>query len=85
MNFDDINNQLSMLVSSTDSEFAAAAAQVQNLVQQVQAGQMSPDEFKELVADLQRQLEIVQDASRLQFKEVLNTCINGLITIISNI
>ena len=74
-----------MLVSSTDSEFAAAAAQVQNLVQQVQAGQMSPDEFKELVADLQRQLEIVQDASRLQFKEVLNTCINGLITIISNI
>lgn len=85
MNFDDINNQLSMLVSSTDSEFAAAAAQVQNLVQQVQAGQMSPDEFNELLADLQRQLEIVQDASRLQFKEVLNTCINGLITIISNI
>lgn len=84
MNFDDINNQLSMLVSSTDSEFAAAAAQVQNLVQQVQAGQMSPDEFNELLADLQRQLEIVQDASRLQFKEVLNTCINGLITIISN-
>ena len=74
-----------MLVSSTDSEFAAAAAQVQNLVQQVQAGQMSPDEFNELLADLQRQLEIVQDASRLQFKEVLNTCINGLITIISNI
>jgi len=73
-----------MLVSSTDSEFAAAAAQVQNLVQQVQAGQMSPDEFNELLADLQRQLEIVQDASRLQFKEVLNTCINGLITIISN-
>jgi len=85
VNFDDINNQLSMLVSSTDSEFAAAAAQVQNLVQQVQAGQMSPDEFNELLADLQRQLEIVQDASRLQFKEVLNTCINGLITIISNI
>lgn len=85
MNFDDINNQLSMLVSSTDPEFAAAAAQVQNLVQQVQAGQMSPDEFNELLADLQRQLEIVQDASRLQFKEVLNTCINGLITIISNI
>ena len=85
MNFDDINNQLSMLVSSTDPEFAAAAEQVQNLVQQVQAGQMSPDEFNELLADLQRQLEIVQDASRLQFKEVLNTCINGLITIISNI
>lgn len=85
MNFDAINNQLATLVSSTDQEFAAAAAQVQGLAQQIQAGQLSPAEFKELVADVQRQFNIVQDASRLQFKEVLNTCINGLITIISNI
>lgn len=85
MNFDDINNQLAMLVSSTDQDFANAAVRVQGLAQQIQTGQVSPEEFKELVADVQRQFDIVQDAGRLQFKEVLNTCINGLITIISNI
>jgi polyhydroxyalkanoate synthesis regulator phasin len=85
MNFDDINTQLAMLVNSTDQEFSAAASQVQSLTQQVQAGQMSSEEFKELLGDLQRQLAIIQDSERLQFKEVLNTCINGIITIISNI
>lgn len=85
MTLDDINNELSTLVGSTDQEFSAAAAQVQNLAHQVQAGQLSPAEFKELAEDIQRQLAIIQDSERLQFKEVLNTCINGIITIISNI
>jgi polyhydroxyalkanoate synthesis regulator phasin len=85
MTLDEINNKLSSLVGSADQEFSAAAAQVQSLAQQVQAGQLSPEEFKELAEDVQRQLAIIQDAERLQFKEVLNTCINGLITIINNI
>ena len=43
---------------------------------------MSTADLAETLKDMQRQMEIIQDMSRLQFKETLNTCINGLITII---
>jgi uncharacterized FlaG/YvyC family protein len=82
MTLDDINNQLANLANCGDADFASAAQQVAQMTQQAQAGQMSTQDLAEILKDMQRQMEIVQDASRLQFKETLNTCINGLITII---
>lgn len=81
MTLDDINQQLAALANSGDQTFADAANYVAQAVQAVHAGQMSPQDLAEMLKDMQRQMDIIQDMSQLQFKETLNTCINGLIVI----
>jgi len=81
MTLDDINNQLAALVNSGDPTFANAAQYVAQATQAAQSGQLSPQELAETLKDVQRQMEIIQDMSQLQFKETLNTCINGLLLI----
>ena len=81
MTLDDINNQLAALANSGDPTFANAAQYVAQATQAAQSGQMTPQELAETLKDMQRQMEIIQDMSQLQYKEVLNTCINGLIMI----
>jgi uncharacterized FlaG/YvyC family protein len=81
MTLDDINQQLAALANSGDPTFANAANYVAQAVQAVHAGQMSPQDLAEMLKDMQRQMDIIQDMSQLQFKETLNTCINGLIVI----
>ena len=81
MTLDDINNQLAALANCGDPTFAQAAQYVAQATQAAQSGQMSPQELAEMLKDMQRQMEIIQDMSQLQFKETLNTCINGLIMI----
>ena len=81
MTLDDINQQLAALANSGDQTFADAANYVAQAVQAVHAGQMSPQDLAEMLKDMQRQMDIIQDMSQLQFKETLNTCINGLILI----
>ena len=81
MTLDEINQQLADLANCGDADFANAANFVAQATQAAQAGQMSPQELAETLQDMQRQIEIVQDMSRLQFKETLNTCINGILTI----
>jgi hypothetical protein len=81
MTLDDINQQLAALANCGDPTFANAANYVAQATQAVHAGQMSPSELAEMLKDMQRQMEIIQDMSQLQFKETLNTCINGLIMI----
>lgn len=81
MTLDDINQQLAALVNSGDPTFADAANYVAQAVQAVHAGQLSPQELAETLRDVQRQLDIIQDMSQLQYKERLNTCINGLLLI----
>ena len=83
MTLDDINQQLASLVNSGDQQFASAAQFVQQTIQQVQAGQLSSDEAKEVLGDVQKQLDIIQDMNQMAFKETLNTVINGLIDIVS--
>jgi len=82
MTLDDINQQLANLANCGDPVFANAANYIAQATQAAQSGQMSPQELAETLKDMQRQISIVEDMSRLQFKETLNTCINGLITII---
>lgn len=81
MTLDDINQQLAALANSGNQTFADAANYVAQAVQAVHAGQMSPQDLAEMLKDMQRQMDIIQDMSQLQFKETLNTCINGLIVI----
>jgi hypothetical protein len=81
MTLDDINQQLAALVNSGDPTFANAANYVAQATQAAQSGQMSPQELAETLRDLQRQMDIIQDMSQLQFKETLNTAINGLLII----
>ena len=81
MTLDDINQQLAALANSGDQTFADAANYVAQAVQAVHAGQMSPQDLAEMLKDMQRQMDIIQDMSQLRFKETLNTCINGLIMI----
>lgn len=81
MNLDQIDQALAELANCGDPAFANAADQVREMTKQALAGQMSPAELKEILADMQRQLDIIQDMNQMAFKEKLNTIINGLITI----
>jgi len=81
MTLDDINTQLAALANSGDPTFANAANYVAQATQAAQSGQLSPQELAETLRDLQRQMDIIQDMSQLQFKETLNTAINGLLII----
>lgn len=81
MNLDELQQQLADLVNSGDPVFANAAQQVNELTEQAKAGQLSSTELKEILEDMQRQLSIINEMSQLEFKEKLNTVLNGLITI----
>lgn len=83
MNLDDINQNLASLINSGDTAFANAANFVQQVIQQVHSGAMPPDQAQEVLQDVQRQMEIIQDMGQMAMKETLNTVINGVITLIS--
>jgi polyhydroxyalkanoate synthesis regulator phasin len=83
MNLDEINQHLANLVNSGDQQFANAASFVQQVIQQLHTGQMSGSEAQEVLQDVQRQMEIIQDMNQMSYKETLNTVINGVITLAS--
>jgi F0F1-type ATP synthase membrane subunit b/b' len=83
MNLDEIRQQLTQIQNSGDATFANAAQYISQIIDQAQSGQMTPAEFTEIIQDIQRQLQIIQEISQLQLKEQLNTIINGLISIAS--
>lgn len=81
MTLDQIYADLQELTNSGDPTFSNAANFVGSLAQQAQSGQMSSEELAEILEDVKRQTEILQNMSQLAFKEKLHTCINGLIAI----
>lgn len=81
MNLDEINQRLTGLVNSGDPAFAGAAQFVQQVIQQAHSGAMSPAEAGDMVRDIQRQMEIIDNESQLALKEELHTIINGLINV----
>ena len=83
MNLDEINQHLANLVNSGDQQFANAAQFVQQVIQQLNNGQMSGSEAQEVLQDVQRQMEIIQDMSQMAMKETLNAVINGVIVLAS--
>jgi hypothetical protein len=85
MTLDEIQYHLADIANSGDPTFANFAQQIQQVVEQAKAGQMTPQDTAEILRDAQSQLAILQDMSELAFKEKLNTLINGLILIASTV
>ena len=81
MTLDEIQSQLAAMVNAGDPTFSQFATDINQVVEQAKAGQMTPQDTAEILKDAQRQLAILDDMSQLQFKETLNTCITGLIMI----
>lgn len=81
MTLDQIQQTLANVANSGDPVFANFAAQINSIVEQAKAGQMSPQDTAEILRDAQSQLSILDDMSSLSLKETLNTCITGLIMI----
>ena len=81
MTLDNIQTNLAEIVNSGDPVFAEFANNINSVVEQAKAGQMTNEEVAEIMADAQSQLAILQDMTDLAFKEKLNVLITGLITI----
>jgi len=83
MTLDELQQGLAELANSGDPVFAQAAQQVNELTEQAKAGQLSSAELREILEDMQRELNIISEMNQLEFKEKLNTILTGLITIAS--
>ena len=81
MNLDEIQHQLAAMANAGDPTFSKFANDINSLVEQAKAGQLSNADMAEILRDAQSQLAILEDMTQLSFKETLNTCINGLIFI----
>ena len=81
MTLDNLQSQLAEIANASDPTFSQFANDINQVVEQAKVGQLSNADVKEILEDAQRQLAILEDMNQLAFKETLNTCINGLITI----
>lgn len=68
-------------ISSHNPDVNAAAAQVNQLTEMCRTGQITKEEYTELVEDVQRQINIQANMAELEAMEKLNTAMNGLISI----
>jgi hypothetical protein len=75
------NQSLLASISSSNPDINAAAQQVQQYTEMCKAGQITKEEYAELILDVQRQVNIQANMADLEGMERLNTAINGLITI----
>jgi polyhydroxyalkanoate synthesis regulator phasin len=75
------NQSLLASISSQNSNINEAAQKVNELTELCKAGQISREEYAELVEDVQRQVNIETNMAELENMEKLNTAINGLITL----
>jgi hypothetical protein len=75
------NQSLLASISSQNPDVTDAAQQVNQLTEMCKSGQISREEYVELIADVQRQVNIQENMAELEAMEMLNTAINGLIMI----
>ena len=75
------NQSLLASISSSNPDVNAAAAEVNQLTEMCKTGQISREEYAELVQDVQRKVNIQAHMAELEAMERLNTAINGLISI----
>jgi polyhydroxyalkanoate synthesis regulator phasin len=81
MNINEIKAHLADMANGSDADFANAAQFLLQMIGAVEAGQMNASEAAESMKDMQRQLDVIQASHQLEFKEKLNTLINGLIAL----
>jgi hypothetical protein len=77
------NQSLLASISSQNPDVMAAAATVNQYTEMCKTGQISKEEYTELIKDVQRQINIQASMAELEAMERLNTAINGLINIAS--
>jgi polyhydroxyalkanoate synthesis regulator phasin len=77
------NQSLLASISSQNPDVMAAAAAVNQYTELAKTGQISKEEYTELIKDVQRQINIQASMAELEAMERLNTAINGLINIAS--
>jgi len=77
------NQSLLASISSQNPDVNAAASQVNQYTEMCKAGQISREEYAQLLRDIQSQINIQASMAELDAMETLNTAINGLITIAS--
>ena len=75
------NQSLLASISSSNPDINAATQQIQELTEMCKRGEISKEEYAELVLDVQRKVNIEANMAELEAMERLNTAINGLITI----
>ena len=68
-------------ISSPNPDINAAAATVNQYTEMCKAGQISKEEYAQLLRDVQSQINIQASMAELTSMEMLNTAINGLINI----
>jgi polyhydroxyalkanoate synthesis regulator phasin len=75
------NQSLLASISSSNPDLNAAVQQVNELTEMCKRGEISKEEYAELVEDVQRQVNIQANMAELEAMQRLNTAINGLISI----
>jgi hypothetical protein len=81
MNLDELEHQLLMCISSQDPDVQNAANLTGQYTQMMKNGEISNDEYTEVLLDIQRSLVIQENMAELEAKERLNVAINGLISL----
>jgi len=72
------------ILNNPDDENTRLVATATNAYgEELRAGNIRPDEYAELLLDLQRQITITENMSQFETKQRLNTAITALITIAS--
>lgn len=81
MSFIDYQQSLLLCLSSNEPIIQNAAEAANSYTEMLKAGQISKEEYAELLLDIQRQIDIDVNMAELDAKEKLHTAINGLITV----
>lgn len=75
------NQSLLASISSSNPDLNAAVQQINELTEMCKRGEVSKEEYAELIEDVQRQVNIQAKMAELEAMQRLNTAINGLISI----
>jgi hypothetical protein len=75
-------DDIKALVECDDKEVAAKADEVLMLQSAFEEGQISKDEYVELLEDIKRTAEVEAEGSDIQFKSMLVTGIYGILQVV---
>lgn len=83
MNFEELQHQLLICFASTDPTIQNAANTANQYTELLKTGQISKEEYQQLLQDIQSTIVISENMQELEAKERLNVAINGLINLAS--
>lgn len=81
MSLDHLQQLLAQCAGSENAAVREAAETAQHYTEMLKAGEISRDEYIDMLDDSNRHVIIDQNMAEMGAKETLNTAINGLITL----